>query len=112
MERPSQVERVLVPLWRPRRRGVATPPQAACTSNAGATARALDPRPPPETGDPHRGIALLIAGLTLLMVVEGALEHRAEEAALFAAINGRDYRAGIDLGSREALEHIVPGAGL
>ena len=80
---PSHVEHVLVPLPRPRRRGVASPRQAACTSNAGA-------RPPvrwtrgrtPEAGGPHRGIGLLIAGLALLMVVEGARDHRAEEAAL------------------------------
>jgi hypothetical protein len=32
---------------------------------------------------------VLIAGLSLLIVVDGACDHCADEAALFAAINGR-----------------------
>jgi hypothetical protein len=49
--------------------------------------RPLDPWPHSEAGRFHRGIALLMVGLALLMVVvEGARHHDLAELALLAAL--------------------------
>jgi hypothetical protein len=63
--------------------------KAACTdSDRGREiVRALDPWPHSEAGRFHRGIALLLVGLALLiLLVEGARHHRPQEAALLAAL--------------------------
>lgn len=67
----------------------ACPRKAACTdSDRGREiTRPLDPWPHSEAGRFHRGIALLLVGLALLiLVVEGARHHRPQEAALLAAL--------------------------
>jgi ABC-type nickel/cobalt efflux system permease component RcnA len=63
--------------------------KAACTdSDRGREiVRALDPWPHSEAGRFHRGIALLLVGLALLILLaEGARHHRPQEAALLAAL--------------------------
>ena len=65
------------------------PRKAACTdSDRGREiVRPLDPWPHSEAGRFHRGISLLLVGMALLiLVVETARHHRAEEAALLAAL--------------------------
>jgi hypothetical protein len=67
----------------------ACPRKAACTdSDRGREiVRPLDPWPHSEAGRFHRGIALLLVGLALvILVVETARHHRAQEAALLAAL--------------------------
>jgi hypothetical protein len=67
----------------------ACPRKAACTdSHRGREiVRPLDPWPHSEAGRFHRGIALLLVGLALfVLVVEIARHHRLEEAALLAAL--------------------------
>ena len=63
--------------------------KAACTdSDRGREiVRALDPWPHSEAGRFHRGIALLLVGLALLiLLVEGVRHHRPQEAALLAVL--------------------------
>jgi hypothetical protein len=65
------------------------PRKAACTdSDRGREiVRPLDPWPHSEAGRFHRGIALLLVGLAILiLIVETARHHRAEEAMLLAAL--------------------------
>jgi hypothetical protein len=67
----------------------ACPRKTACTdSDRGREiVRPLDPWPHSEAGRFHRGIALLLVGLALLvLVVETARHHHIEEAALLAAL--------------------------
>jgi hypothetical protein len=67
----------------------ACPRKAACTdSDRGREiVRPMDPWPHSEAGRFHRGIALLMVGLALLiLVVEGARHHRVEEAGLLTAL--------------------------
>jgi hypothetical protein len=67
----------------------ACPCKAACTdSDRGREiVRPLDPWPHSEAGRFHRGIAVLLVGLALLIVVvEGARHHRPQETALLAAL--------------------------
>jgi hypothetical protein len=65
------------------------PRKAACTdSDRGREiVRPLDPWPHSEAGRFHRGIALLLVGLAILILIaETARHHRAEEAMLLAAL--------------------------
>jgi hypothetical protein len=65
------------------------PRKAACTdSDRGREiVRPLDPWPHSEAGRFHRGIAVLLVGLALLILaVEGVRHHRPQEAALLAAL--------------------------
>ena len=67
----------------------ACPRKTACTdSDRGREiVRPLDPWPHSEAGRFHRGIALLLVGLALLvLVVETARHHHIEEAALLTAL--------------------------
>jgi hypothetical protein len=67
----------------------ACPRKAACTdSDRGREiVRPLDPWPHSEAGRFHRGIALLLVGLALLIVVvEAVRHHRPQEAALLGAL--------------------------
>jgi hypothetical protein len=65
------------------------PRKAACTDSdhGREIVRPLDPWPHSEAGRFHRAISLLMVGVALLiLVVEGARHHRAQEAALLAAL--------------------------
>jgi hypothetical protein len=67
----------------------ACPRKAACTDSdhGREIVRPLDPWPHSEAGRFHRGIALVLVGLALLiLVVEAARHHRPLEAALLLAV--------------------------
>jgi hypothetical protein len=77
------------------------PRKAACTDSERGReiVRPLDPWPHSEAGRFHRGVALLLVGLALvILVVESVRHHRAQEATLLGALLATGARAAYWLG--------------